>query len=603
VYEVSQDYINTILSANVKERRITGLIDGTIPFDQDDLLAGSFSYIEKAVGSADINLGGVFIGQQKMTFLKSFADTIARGSWRGRTITASIGLKLADDSWEDVPLKPYTIDEADHSQTGMTVKAYDDMAKFDKPIAAAQSTGTFYDLANLACTACGVTLGMTAAQMAELPNGEETVSIYLDNDMSTWRDLVSWIAASCCCFATINRNGALEFRTWHSEPDFTIDKYHRFTGASFSDFQTYYTGLSIVNIEKGVVEYYGPVDPEEDTGLTMKLGSDPLLQYGTEETKTRQRRAILSALENFNYTPFKSDSIIDPAIDLGDVISYTDGIAGTQSSCCVMAINYQYGRKVQLQGYGKDPATSGAQSKTDKNINGLLARTSENEVITYTFTNAAKIEIGEETETTVIRLRFATINPKVVTIYHDIIIETEAEEEGGTVEVEAHYYLNQELLTFKPRSSWNNDGPHILPLMYFLNTLEGGLTYDWEVRLVVKQGTAKIQIDNAHAILQGQGLVAAEAWDGLLEAEDQITVELSGGISVNATDAVSFDWYEDEKINASDTVSPTLGGGLTVELSENVSITMVKDIFNLVSENGEYNIISEDGAYNIESEE
>lgn len=606
MYGVSQTYKDALFSTDIKERRITGLIDGTIPFDQDDILAGSFYYIEKAVGSADINLGGVFIGQEKLTFLKSFSDTIPRGSWRGREIQISIGLKIGANSWEDVPLKPYTIDEADHSATGMTVKAYDAMAKFDKALNVSTTAGKLYDFLALACTACGVTLGMTAAQTEALPNGNETLGIYTNNDMSTWRDLISWIAATAGGFATINRDGALEIRTFKSTstPDLTIDKYHRFTGASFSDFETYYTGLSVVDIDTGIVQYYGPEDPTQDTGLTMKLGSDPLLQYGTEEAKTRQRRAVLNALSNFNYTPFKATSLIDPAVDLGDVISYTSGIAGTASACCVMAINYQYGKQVQLQGYGKDPATSGAQGKTDKNINGLLSKTSENEVVIHTFMNAAEIALGEDTETDIIKLRFATINPKTVSIFHEIIVETTADQTGGTVTAEVHYYLDTELIAFKPRTSWNNDGPHIIPLMYFLDTLEGGRQYAWEVKLKISGGTATIGRGDARALLQGQGLVATESWDGIIDIEEEYTGAFTGGGTFDYTDAgLEFDWRQNEVITINENYSFSGNGGATFDYTDSCTAYTENILFDLVDAEHENQIGSSDGEYFIRSSE
>ena len=601
MYEVSQTYISQILSEGIKQRRINGLLDN-IPFTQDDILQASLTNQEKSAGSAEISLGGVFVGQLGLTFLPHFANRIQRGTWKGRQITIQIGLKLPNGTWEDVPLKPFTIDDPTHGEAGVTVKAYDAMARFDKPIGITTTAGTLYDFLALACQICGVQLGMTQEQVEALTNGTETLSVYANNDMSTWRDLVSYCAAAAAGFATINRAGALEIRSFKTTPDITINKYQRFKGANFSDFRTYYTGVSIVNIETGEVKYYG-LPEEEDTGLTMKLGSNPLLQYGTEETKTRQRRAILNRLQAFDYTPFKSSSLMDPAFDLGDVISYTEGLAGTSTKTCIMAMAYQYAKGMTLQGFGKDPAIIGAQGKTDKNINGLISKTSENEVVIHTFENAAEIELEEEIEATIIKIRFATINPRIVSIFHEILVETEATTAGGTVEAEVHYYLDGELITRTPRTSWDNDGPHIIPLMYFLNTLAGGQAYQWEVRLVIKGGTATIGRGDAIAILQGQGLVAAESWDGLLDIEDNYTLTARRRGTFGYTDSTAFIWHDAERIQISDQYELTAARRGTFGYTDSVSIITQKQQYKLITEDGDYIIGSEDGNYTFESEE
>ena len=56
---------------------------------------------------------------------------------------------------------------------------------------------------------------------------------------------------------------------------------HRFS-SSFSDFVTRYTAVSSTNQRTQTAEYYAL---EEDDGLTMNLGVNPLLQFGLEETR------------------------------------------------------------------------------------------------------------------------------------------------------------------------------------------------------------------------------------------------------------------------------------------------------------------------------
>ena len=138
MYQVSSAYLAKLKSVGKKTRRIRGSI-GSVNFTENDILENSFSYTDVAVKSSDIKLGGVFIGSLKLTFLQSFMSNIPRGTWKGRVINCSIGLYLGLDAnnqeiWEDVPIKPFTISEANHSALGIDITAYDNMSKFDSTI-------------------------------------------------------------------------------------------------------------------------------------------------------------------------------------------------------------------------------------------------------------------------------------------------------------------------------------------------------------------------------------------------------------------------------------------------------------------------------------
>ena len=73
----------------------------------------------------------------------------------------------------------------------------------------------------------------------------------------------------------------------------TLDEKHRFQGASFSDFETRYTGLSCVNLADQTTKYYYV---ENDDVLVYNLGTNPLMQYGVDETKDALRTNVLTAL-------------------------------------------------------------------------------------------------------------------------------------------------------------------------------------------------------------------------------------------------------------------------------------------------------------------
>lgn len=579
MYNVSQAYLEKINDPHVIQRRIRGSV-GNVEFTENDILSGSFTYTEQAVSGNDIKLGGVFVGQMSMTFLKSFSVRVQRGTWKGLEINVRIGLKIGND-WEEVPLKPYVIDDADHSASGVSVKAYDYMNKFDKNITIGGSSGTLYTFLTKACETCDVEFGMTEQEVNALPNGNQMLGLYPTNDIETWRDVISWCAVTMAGFATIDRDGKLVIRQFrsYSQPDIVIGVNSRYSGGSWSDFETYYTGISVVNIEEETTSYYGT--SVGDVGLTMNLGSDPFLQYGTVETKTEQRRRVLEALQDFRYVPFKSTSYIDPAIDLGDIIGYQGGLADDVSVGCVMKIDFNYAKGCTLQGFGKNPALFNAKSKTDKNISGLSSRTISTEYATVTYVNFTEYALGDQEPQRVIDLRFASSKSKVVALFHEINLDVEAVDPTEPIECHVYYYLNSELITlYQPVATWDNDGKHILSLMYFIQTLEGGATNQWNVALELVNATGVIEIGSARAMVQGQGLIEEHEWDGKIEFVGDNAVQVPAYI-INAITAsgiserLSSRLYEVEEAMAREGVSLDYINGIAcMEIHDTIFIEL-----------------------------
>lgn len=595
MYPVSSDYINKLTDISKKERRIRGFVD-SVAFTENDILEGSFSYTDIAVKSADIKLGGVFIGSLSLTFLKSFIDSsgISRGAWQKKVISFSIGLKVGN-LWVDIPMKPYTISEANHSALGVDIVAYDSMSKFDATISMSTTTGKIYDLANLACQTCNVTLGMTQQEMEALPNGEYVLSIHEGSDIETWRDLISWIAVTIGGFATINRDNALVFRNWHDEPDIEIDRNNRFTGGSWSDFSTNYTAIKTTNMEDGSVWYDAIA---EDTGLTLDIGANPLIQYGTEGVKQTMRQNILNAVQNLKYVPFKSTSLIDPCLDLGDVISYTDGIANN-SLCCVMRIDFQYNKGVTLQGYGKNPSLNGARSAQDKAIAAAAGSNKANELTYYTFVNAEAKTI-DTSEVSLYSLRFSTAQRTTVEWWHEMKVLSAL---GGASNqaLTLAYYLDDELMDYEPADTWNINGYHTVHLGGWFENVEPSVSHKFEVRAVVSAGTASIGIGDLHVLLKGQAMNASDKFDGTITLTDDITPFLLGRLIASLTEStVTLDLHRPLPVTVNDTIYTYTLGRLIAPLTEGaVSLRLAFKPFAIVSDDGLYAIVDDSGMFTL----
>ena len=142
--------------------------------------------------------------------------------------------------------------------------------------------------------------------------------------------------------------------------------WHRFS-SSFSDFITRYTAVSSTNKQTQIAEYYA-LDP--DNGLTMNLGVNPLLQFGLKETREMLCRNILADLSVIRYVPFDSDTIGNPALDPGDVLTFAGGQADEGQITCITSIRQKIGGKQSLKveipdlNIRKKPGTD--QEKTGK---------------------------------------------------------------------------------------------------------------------------------------------------------------------------------------------------------------------------------------------
>lgn len=593
MYPTSADFI-TALHAPARFERLRGTI-GAVTFDDSNII--SLSYSNRCSDTADVSLGSCYIGQLEATFT---GVNITRGDWRDKEISLEWGLVLEDESVEYIPVGVFTITEATWSGTGVSIKASDNIAKLDKSYAISTTSGSIYDLLNLAAQECNLTLAQSQADIDALPNGDQLFGLYPDNDIKTWRDFVSWVVQLCGGFAYADRTGKLAVKSWGelSVAD-SLTETEREYQTTFSDYSTKYDGISVVNIESQATIYYS----NGQGGAVINLGSNPFLQYGTKETLSEQCVTIAEVVGNILYTPFNSGILSNAAYDLGDILTCSGGIAGSGTlSCCVMSIDWTSKNLTSLQGFGADPSLTNGKSKTDKAISGLMSRTRENEVIFYTFENANDYELGDEELVDLLSIRFASITPKIINLWHEIELYVEAVDSSKPIECQAFYYLDGDLITYSPITSWDNDGYHLLHLLYFLQALEAQTIHEWEVKLMISNGTATIDVGDIHASLYGQGLVASDQWDGVIDASDVISAHFGGSFSVTAlTESVTIEEREIESINATDIVTAHFGGSFEVTLSESVSVLTDNVLFDIYSADYEEQIVSSDGLYFLRS--
>lgn len=511
----------------------TGIV---VNVDDDGMLAGSLSVNNQCSEGSDITLGSAYIGELEVTLLPHAVSNITRAAMQGAQVTAYI-----DYADMTIQLGVYTVDEAEWSASGVALTCYDNMSKATGAYTGGELSGSAYYLLDYACTACGLTFGMTPAQIAQFPNGTENVTTYGDAEISEWRDFIGWVAQTLCAFATIDPQGRLVIRPYGYTPVDTLDASRRTDGSTFSAFATRYTGLSYVNIKDQTSVYIGLVP---DDALTMNIGQNPFLQYGLNATKTRIARAILTELAKGAWSPFEVElPYIPPVYELGDCIEFTERFAGTVSTCCVMGYEWTSHRGLRLRGYGSDPALATGNSKVDKELSGLLSRVSKDTVQYYPFVNVIGYTIG--TDVAVLAINYASTQDGTVEFHCNIDLEAIGDVTTTTntktyhrTKMRVQYELNGEILEGEPVDSYT-DGHHIVHLFRPLGTIEGQ-SNELRVILTATEGVINIGIGCIRAMVSGRCLAANDGeWRSTHNFFDEFNFSLLGSLDVDITDSLA----------------------------------------------------------------
>ena len=614
MYPVSEAFLQAV-QENTRRYywtgRITTVKGAVYEFSPNEIVKGSGYISSQCCGNAEIELGTVYAAEMGITLLSS----IDRYTLEDALVELFYHLRLADGSYETVPMGMFEVSEANRTAKCLELKAYDYMLRFDRSFNGFDTIGNACDFIELCCKACRVEMAQTREEIEAMPNGTEILSIYTDNDIETYRDVLYYVGQVLGGFFCINREGMLELRKFGNEPVMEVESKHRFS-SSFSDFITRYTAVSSTNMKTEIAEYYCL---EPDDGLTMNLGVNPLLQFGLKETREELCRNILNDLSVVDYVPFDSDTIGNPALDLGDVIRFKGGQADHSKISAITSMQCKIGGKHSLKGVGKNPRLAQAKSKNDKNISGLLNQIIDNKeagrIGIHTFTNASSFTVGE-VDTKIISIEFAASEEVMAQFFGSVIVGVKADpversasakgevvipavaveevqsadagtetsdtgavvggnavigntreqavavelpvlwQEDGEAVVHFTFEFNDEVIEIhQPEETWHS-GRHSILLYYPIENLIANYRNIFNVYMRVSGGSVTVEVGDCLAGIMGQSMGAEEAWDGEIKIEESIKkIRVSGGLCmINAAETITWKIDELVKRNYSDVV-------------------------------------------------
>lgn len=354
MYNVSDTY-RELIKAPVRYTGISGaarLRDGTIiHLTDDNIAAGSLSITQKMNGRGDFRPGGVYSGELSCS-LKGFAGKTS--DLDGAAIRLAFILYHDSDMQaaksETVPLGRFYVDGSSIKRRNdtVTLSAFDGMALFD--VEATERSGTLYELVCGACSAAGVSFGMTQAEFEALPNTAQTAKINTAR-IQTERDLLMYVGMMTASFARISRSNELEFVPLTCErndggvivPVREIAGNIRFN-TDFSDDTTCIAKLFTRRNGAAVYSTSEISAGGSEKLAVMELNENPLLAELPDDVVAAVLNNELLQMYKCLNRVFDSSFTGDPALEIGDYVRLRGGAIDTDRGYATGMITSQIWR-------------------------------------------------------------------------------------------------------------------------------------------------------------------------------------------------------------------------------------------------------------------
>ena len=354
MYNVSDTY-KELIKAPVRYTGISGAVrlrDGTIiHLTDDNIAAGSLSITQKMNGRGDFRPGGVYSGELSCS-LKGFAGKTS--DLDGAAIRLAFILYHDSDMQaaksETVPLGRFYVDGSSIKRRNdtVTLSAFDGMALFD--VGATERSGTLYELVCGACTAAGLSFGMTQTAFEALPNGTQSADINTAR-VQTERDLLMYVGMMTASFARISRSNELEFVPLTCErndggvivPVREIAGNIRFN-TDFSDDTTRIAKLFTRRTGAAVYSTKEISAGGSEKLAVMELNENPLLsELSDDDVAGVLNNELLQMYKCLNRV-FDSSFTGDPALEIGDYVRLRGGAIDTDRGYATGMITSQIWR-------------------------------------------------------------------------------------------------------------------------------------------------------------------------------------------------------------------------------------------------------------------
>ena len=305
--------------------------DGTTAtFDNENVDQNKSRLTRQIVKGENLEVGGVFSGELVLGLRDSAAWKISDRTYKYEEseVTLYFRLKYPDNTSEDVLCGKFIINKAERTYHTVTLTAYDAVNKLNEKLENVY-TGNFepYDAISSICSAAGVTLAMTRAQIEALPSGTR-------NDLKlgsykkgvTYKKILGDICAILGVNAVCDRYNRLILIKIGSTSVREVGAEHRYS-SSYIDYIGHYSIMYYALKNGDVMEVsLGSSSDPPIKELGINIGKNTLLeQFSNNDIDWILTGILYNNFLNTYYAPANITMPADPSLDVGDMISLIGG--------------------------------------------------------------------------------------------------------------------------------------------------------------------------------------------------------------------------------------------------------------------------------------
>ena len=320
MYEVSTQF-QTKINEAVRETRLRGTITvggSTVVLSGEDILTGSVVLSNQCVDGNDFSIGSVHSGMLKF----SIFDYVTSLDLTGKEVSLEFGLVIAPGTVEYVPLGVFTVIEAVHKLTAITLTCLDNMIKLDQKITT-ELSGTPDQLLAAITSATGVQVKNTS--VATFANGNDSIIVILCDSLQTYRDLLMWLCEYMACIALMSRDGKIWLRRVLEPTVGQLPQLVRFKAPNVHEENVNVTSIT-AKLASSLYVHNLALTLNDGKGMVYK--DNPLLWALDDVQASLRIENILVEMNTAQYVPAEVEYNGNPALDLGDYIWLLDTVRG-----------------------------------------------------------------------------------------------------------------------------------------------------------------------------------------------------------------------------------------------------------------------------------
>ena len=189
------------------------LTDGTVlHLTNDEIWQGGYSREEAISEDENFTVLGSAIINSATIIINNISDKFSEYTFEKATVQLHEAMKFTDETpsrTESLYAGEYTVEDTKYNGATIKLSLVDNMSKFDRPYSESSLSypATCDSIIRNACSVCGVTLQTFESALKNLSilNPPEKEGI-------TFREVISWVATICGCYAKCDTRGRLELK-------------------------------------------------------------------------------------------------------------------------------------------------------------------------------------------------------------------------------------------------------------------------------------------------------------------------------------------------------------------------------------------------------